>query len=243
MAPQAPPQQPPQQAQPPMQFGYQDDPFLVQGRAAAEASLAGAKGRGLEAKRRLLIQLGNPELAKQILGANDPTIAAMANDPMSTYAQIKKGYEGNVLQADEGYSANNLFYGTTRGKGLADLANQRQMQEAGALQAAQGGIEGINENLAGAEAAYREALLSGEQGAYQRAQDRALEFGIGPEPPQAPPGGEPPPGPPQAPPGQPHVQKLYQNVARQHVQRRQQRGHRQRQGGHRQARPRHGRQP
>lgn len=178
-----------------MQFGYQDDPILVAQRAAAEASLAGAKSRGKEAQRRLLIQLGNPELARQILGADDPTLAQITGGPTSTMGRIKTGYEQGVRHAEEGFNAPgvNAFYSSARGKGLSELAQQRQMQEFDALQAAQGGLSNISEGLAGAEAAYREALISGDTGAYERAQQRALEFGIGPEP-AAEPGGEPPPG-------------------------------------------------
>lgn len=208
-----------------MNFSYQDDPMRVQARAAAEAGLTGAKARALEAKRKAVLAFGDPELARRVLGADDPTVAAISGDPnqsASVIGRLRKGYNDQVAQTEEDLNANNLFFGGHRGKLLTDLATQHQQQQVDAQRGLEGQLSGISEGLSGAEGAYRDAVMSGEQGAYQRAQDRALQYGIGPQAPDAPPGppGTPPPAPAPHPPPpghQPPLDQFLQRHARQQV--------------------------
>lgn len=220
---------PPPAAPPPIDYGYQNDPQLVQARAAAEAGLGSAKAQALEARRKLMIQFGSPEIAKRILGADDPTVAAISGDPAnsaSVLGRMTQAYNQNVQQTDADLNSGGLFFSGHRGKLLTGLANQRQQQEVDAQRSLEDQLSGISSGLSGAEGAYRDALLAGDQGAYERAQAQALDYGLGPSAPEAP--GAPPPGPPGAPPpghqqgkAKPvggHVQKLLHDLARRSMQ-------------------------
>lgn len=184
-----------------MSFDFQSDPELARIRAEATAGRDRQLAQVREARRQALINFGSPELARAVLGNDDPTIAAIGNNPNasnSILAQINRANEGAVDQAEAGYSSgSNLFYSGARAKGLADLAQSKVRQQADAEAQLRQQLSGFTGAEAAAEEDMRSAISGAQSGAYERAMQQALDYGIGPT------GDEPgggPPGPPGGPP-------------------------------------------
>lgn len=198
-----------------MSFNFQADPDLQLARAQATSGRDRALAQIQEARRQALVNFGSADVARGVLGANDPTLAAISADPdrsNSVLAQIARGNRQAVDQAEAGYSSgSNLFYSGARAKGLTDLASDKVRQESEAQQQLQAALSGFNTQQAGAEEEYRNAIQGAQTGAYQRALDEALQYGIGPAPPPEPPPGPtphlPPAASPMLPKANPHAAK------------------------------------
>jgi hypothetical protein len=95
--------------------------------------------------RSLLMGFGSQEMARKILGANDPSIAGISDAPggMSTLAQLHRGYDQNVHNTDESLNRSNLFYSGYRGTQDANLAYNYGLGRFNAEQALQKALDAI----------------------------------------------------------------------------------------------------
>lgn len=188
-----------------MSFDFQSNPALVEARARATSGRDRALAQIQEGRRQALINFGSQDVARGVLGANDPTVAAISSDPdksNSVLAQIARGNRDTVNATDEALNQDNLFYSGHRAKTLANLATEKLRSESAAEAALRQQLSGFTGDQGSAEEQYRQAIADAQQGAYGSALDQALQYGIGPAeaaPPPGPPGAPPPPPPPGAP--------------------------------------------
>lgn len=166
----APPQATPKAAAAPA-YDYDADPILqrIQGLTGRDRSFAQAEAA--EAKKKLAIDYGDEDLARQL--GDDNTARAAAGNPLGVKQQLRKGYDENV-QGFENQLDSNLFYSGHRGNELGKLASGYQESLAGAGRQEQDLLSQIGRSLA-------EALMSADQRdaqAQAEAAQRAIESGL-----------------------------------------------------------------
>lgn len=175
---------------------WQLDASYLDTTSRAAADLESARGRTLEGQRGLLLQLGDPELAKTILGGADPTVAAIGANPFSTLAQLKRTFDERQTGTTENLNKMGLLYSGARGKALADLSTQYQGDVYSAQASAQEQLTRLRDGLAGAETGYRDTIAAAAGAAKERAQAEAIAYGYGYQDPTAAPAAPAAPGAP-----------------------------------------------
>lgn len=77
------------------------DPVYQQVQAQMAAANSQAQSLALSQEEQELLNLGDPALAQAMLGANDPMISAIGNNPESQYAQLARQYQQQLQQFNE----------------------------------------------------------------------------------------------------------------------------------------------
>lgn len=102
-------------------------------------------------------------------------LASVLGNPSSQLGSLERDYQLARDQAEETYSAGNLFYGGARAKGLTGLLEGRNTQQAGFMRGAQQELSGIARQLLEARKQYRTQMSQAETEAYY--QDIARQVG------------------------------------------------------------------
>ena len=124
-------------------YNYATDPSLQEFMAYYNRERQAAGSRRDELRRRRLIQLGSRDVASRILGANDPILASISNDPNSTsdFGRVLKQYNDALRNTDESTSFENTYWGTGRAQEYQESAYGRQQTEADLIKGAEGDIQ------------------------------------------------------------------------------------------------------
>lgn len=152
---------------------YSFDPALQGILAAQEGTISKAKTDALDQQRQSLIGFGSQELAREMLGANDPTLAAISDNPdaaTSTLAALNRNYRGQQVTLDDSLNKENLWYGGWHGKELGDLNQQKAQDVADATAQERAAIAQILSSLAATTTGARNAEQQAELEAALRAQ-------------------------------------------------------------------------
>lgn len=154
------------------------DPILQQIRALTGKGRAAAESGAAAARKQLAIQYGDDTLAR--LFGDDNTATAARNNPFSVAAELARAYKRNDEDIVENYNKRNLFYSGARGKAHSREAEDYQRRTFMAESEKQQRLAAIQAELMQQLLGYDREDIEGLQGAYGRASDRALQFGIDP---------------------------------------------------------------
>ena len=148
-------------------FDLNADPVLQQVQAQMASSNSQAQAGALSQEEQALLQLGDPALARSILGSTDPMLSAIAGNPESQYAQLLRQY-----------GAQQQNFGETIDPSLVDsgyrVQQEGQMAQAyqDALAQAASGFQnqyaGIKDQLSQTEAQNADTLSQAWSDAYNR---------------------------------------------------------------------------
>jgi hypothetical protein len=158
------------------------DPILQQIQAAGVQAEQNARSAAMRNAENALIGYGSttvPDAVRSAYGADqtDPVLAALtdaatqqaaAANPDSTLMRLANQNTQNQAKLNTGLNANNLFYSSTRGNDLGELANQYRsaQNDAAALLAAMLGNQ--EQNVLGARGTAQSNYLNALQGAWER---------------------------------------------------------------------------
>lgn len=157
-------------------YDFSSDPILQRIQAYDTQARANAQASADAARNQLAIAFGD---ASGITGDSATGKAAAAN-PFSVLANLKRGYDQTVHQHDEALNNDNLFYSGARVNQLQQDATGYQQQQYSARQQALAALGGIQNSLAQALSGADQADMQGQQDAYGRAQQQALQYGYDP---------------------------------------------------------------
>lgn len=158
-------------------FDYTTDPTLQAMLAGGAKDETDADAQALAARRSVLGQYGDPNLASSVLGAGDPTLGSISDNPdtsTSTLARLKRTYGQTVHDSEDAMNTGNLFYGGARIKKLGDLAHDEQTQEADANTAVKQALDQIGATLGSTKAGLRDRRASAEGDAASRSAQAAI---------------------------------------------------------------------
>lgn len=162
---------------------YSTDPILQRIRAQARADLIAERAPLIAERKQLLMELGDPALARAIFGVKGPGgkikpksltkgerafIQSIADNP---YSQLKRIEHDTGLardQLNEGLSAQGGFFSGYRAEQLGELERGRQLGVTDATRAASRGMRGILTNLARLQRDYNRQIMAAEEAAHQR---------------------------------------------------------------------------
>lgn len=160
-------------------YSLDTDPILAAIRAQNQQMIANAEASAEAQRSKLLLQYGDPELARQFGGETQATAAEQ--NPFSILKMLQRQYEENTYGANEALNKSNLFYSSTRGTELGNLAralDQGRAEAGSTLQDALGGIsQGLLDVRGQAQGRETDALNQ----AYQNQLQFALQYGAGPK--------------------------------------------------------------
>jgi hypothetical protein len=130
-------------------YDINTDPALQQANALIGLNDEQATAAALDQKKHLLTDYGDPELAKAVLGASDPTVEAAGQNPFSTRAGLATQRDRTLHDLTEQLNQANLLYSGYRVNQEGQAAHDYQDALAKAAAAAGQGLSGIDANLAG----------------------------------------------------------------------------------------------
>jgi hypothetical protein len=154
---------------------YSNDPILWRIRPLAEESISQAQADATAARTRLVIGLGDPDLAAK-LKLGKKTMSQAKNNPFGTFQELSRTLQRrNTFDITGALSDRaNLFYSTERGRRLALSGEQDLRDRAQATSAAQSSLAQIASQVTQSRMAAQAQIIQGEQEAYQRALQQAL---------------------------------------------------------------------
>lgn len=158
---------------PPPAFDLNADPVLQQVQAQMAASNQQAEAGALSQEEQALLQLGDPALAKSILGGTDPMLAAIGNNPESQYAQLHRQYQQELQQFGETIDPSLVDSGY-RVQQEGNMSQSLQDALAQAAAGFQNQYQSIRDALAQTEAQNADTLSQAWSDAYTRALQQAL---------------------------------------------------------------------
>lgn len=167
----------------PNAYNLDTDPVVAQIKAANAQGLGQQDAAALEGKRNLLLGFGSQEIARQLLGMNDPTIGAISDNPdtsQSTLGRINRSFREQGHQTDESLNKANLFYSGTRVKALSDLGYAQQSSIADATSALREKLAQIDQAVTDAQSAARDREIQARNDALNRAVQFASQYGVDP---------------------------------------------------------------
>lgn len=154
---------------------YSNDPILARVRAMAEESMKAAEADARSNRTRLVIGLGDPELAGTLGLGGDVAKQAQENT-FGTLQELGRGktrrdvFDINRPLSDQA----NLFYSTERGKQLALSGEQYLRDRSTAQGAVQDKLAQISQQVTQAKLAAQAQQIQAEQEAYMRAIQQAM---------------------------------------------------------------------
>lgn len=153
---------------------YSSDPVLQKMLMGGAADEADAETAALGQRRGVVQQLGDRNLASTVLGAGDPTLDSISDNPdtsTSTLARLKRAYGQTVKTNEDSINANNLWYGGKHAEVLGDLSKDYQGQVGDASSQAQAALD----QIAGALASTKKGLHDQQASAESAAADRKAQ--------------------------------------------------------------------
>lgn len=156
---------------------YTSDPVLQKMLMGGATDEADADTAALGARRGVLQTLGDRNLASSVLGADDPTLGAISDDPehsTSTLARLKRAYGHTVKSNEDSINENNLWYGGKHGEILGDLSKDYQTQVGDVSAQAQAALDQIAGQLASTKKGIRDQEASAESAAADRKMQELL---------------------------------------------------------------------
>ena len=165
-------------APPPAPFDLNADPVLQQVQAQMSSANSMANSSALSQEEQALLQLGDPALAQSILGANDPMLAAIGNNPESQYAQLHRQYGQQLRQFDTTIDPS-LVNSGYRVEQEGNMAQGLQDALAQAASGFQSQYQGIKGQLAQELAQNADTLSQAYSDAYNRAVQQQLARAAG----------------------------------------------------------------
>lgn len=126
-------------------------PFINDLYGQRDQALALRRNQDLASKKRLLLGFGSRELASSILGANDPFVQGIVEDPSTGtgwLAQRKYGLGQQTIGATNESSVANTFYGGGREYALGQLNRGFQQDLAGQTQSVKDQLTGVDTGYA-----------------------------------------------------------------------------------------------
>lgn len=156
---------------------YSSDPTLQAMLGGSATDETDADAQALAARRSVLGQYGDKSLAESVLGAGDPTVGAIGDNPdtsTSTLARLKRGYATTQQATNESDNQNNISYGGHHVLNLANLAKDEQTQEADASTSVNDALNQIGATLASTKGTIRNTKIQAEQQAADRAAQAAI---------------------------------------------------------------------
>jgi hypothetical protein len=176
-APVAAPKQPaaptPQPGSTSLLYDYRTDPILQQIQAVSVHSRADADTNALAARKRLAVQYGDADYARNVLH-DDLTAEAAKQNPYSTYAQLDHQQPVDANALDESLNKANLFYGGARIRQQGQLADQYGQARAAATQQEQDALSSVEQNRLSQVLAANANDQAAEQDAYMRQLQAAI---------------------------------------------------------------------
>ena len=165
-------------APPPAPFDLNADPVLQQVQAQMSSANSMANSSALSQEEQALLQLGDPALAQSILGANDPMLAAIGNNPESQYSQLHRQYGQQLRQFDRTIDPSlvNSGYRIDQEGTMAQALQDALANAASGFQNTYAGIQG---QLASTLAANAGTLSQAYSDAYNRAVQQQLARAAG----------------------------------------------------------------
>lgn len=174
-------------------YDLNTDPALQQIQALIGMSDEQAQAQALKERQNLLLQYGDPDVAASVLGANDPFVQAVGDNPTSTVKQLGQQRTRNLKDLLEQLNQSNLAYGGYR----IDQEQQAQNDYQNALAQAAGGL---NSNLDQVSGSLSQAMSANQAQLAQATADAAARAAANGDT------GAPPPDPAPAPdPGAPPI--------------------------------------
>ena len=158
---------------PPPAFDLNADPVLQQVQAQMASSNSQAQAGALSQEEQALLQLGDPALARSILGGSDPMLAAIGNNPESQYSQLGRQYNQQLQQFGETIDPSLVDSGY-RVQQEGNMAQAYQDALAQAAAGFQNQYQSIRDALAQTEAQNADTLSQAWSDAYTRALQQAL---------------------------------------------------------------------
>ena len=154
---------------------YSNDPILGRIRALAEESIGQAQADATAARTRLVIGLGDPDLAEK-LGLGGKVRGQAEGNTFGTFQELGRQLERrNVFDINRPLSDKaNLFYSTERGRQLGLSGEQYMRDKSTATNAAQERLATIASQVTQARMAAQAQIMQAEQDAYSRALQQAL---------------------------------------------------------------------
>lgn len=156
---------------------YSSDPVLQKMLMGGATDAADADTAALTSRRGVVSQLGDRNLASSVLGAGDPTLDSISDNPdtsTSTLARLKRAYGQTVKTNEDSLNENNLWYGGQHGKVLGDLSKDYQTQVGDASSQAQAALDQIAAGLSSTKAGIRDKQASAESAAADRKAQQLL---------------------------------------------------------------------
>lgn len=155
------------------QYDVSSDPVLQQVNAAMALADQNAQAAALRGRQQALLGYGDPALAAQILGANDPFVQAAGQNQEGTVQQLLRAYQEGLHNFDTGLDPSLAYSGYRIGQeGEIGQTYQDNLSKAAAdIQAQLGGYtDTLNQALEADQQQRIQALAD----AYQRALQAAL---------------------------------------------------------------------
>lgn len=190
------------------------DPILQQIQAAGVQAVQDARSAAMRNAENALIGYGSttvPESIRSAYAADqaDPILAALTDsataqaaqaNPDSTLMRLQGQNVQNEAHLNQGDNAANLFYSSTRGNDLGNLANTYRSAQNDAAASLGGLLGGQEQNVLGAQAQAQANYLNALEGAWSRWMSMHPP-GAGPPPPDGTSPSTPPPTAGGTPPG------------------------------------------
>lgn len=152
-------------------YNYAADPILQELRSGAISDIGDAKRALVEGQRRELLRVGAKSVAQRVLGANDPTVAAVSDDPdtsTSALARIKKQTRDYTIGADDDLNKANLYYSSNRLNTLSEIQKQGLTAEGDTIAGLEDTLSGLEGGYVSAVDAINQRIRQAEQEAYMR---------------------------------------------------------------------------
>ena len=148
---------------------YAADPALQFILSGNQENLGIARAQADERRKQLLLDYGDPRLAKTFYGADKGYIGSVGANPQSALQRLALNYRNAQRDFNEEASANNLWYGGFRMSKLGEMAKQYGTQQYDLAQGTNRALMEINDFLLAAEKEARDRRIAAELDAYQRA--------------------------------------------------------------------------
>jgi len=163
---------------PPIDFShldYSNDPILARVRALSEEAISHAQADATANRTRLVIGLGDPELARS-LGLGDKVSKQAEENTFGTFQELGRQLgRRNIFEIDRPLSdTKNLFYSTERARQRALSGEQFLRDKAQATNQAQSQLATIAQQVAQVRMEEQARRIQAEQDAYQRAVQQAI---------------------------------------------------------------------
>lgn len=141
------------------------NPYLDRLKGRKDADMARRRASNLEKKKQTLLRWGSKELASKILGADDPILGLISDDPNSStsaMALINRNYQNKEREALSALNQLNLWFSSGHGETQNEIGRQKLGEIDQGVQAIQSDFFNMDEQLAAAEASWADQLFNAE---------------------------------------------------------------------------------